>query len=404
MRLTPYTKFHRMMLPKNVSIGSLSAPFKDILFKDNLFVENPEFDNLITDLVPLAIQVDFERQGLPRKTAKMVVEKAMLMDEIDTSISRQIEMKRAIFEGRLQEYMEFHIAGEQIFKFSEGLSDRLMHTSIDVPSGLFNMPYKSILVVHNTQESTQIAVDLINASKAKGLPEELKEKSADRLVLGISRRENNGVPEILISASVWWGSSDRGMQIGLSLGEDPSVNMPQLINESMRDLRKVEPNLQDVSDQNLESFLNLCINSCLYLVSKDADIGDHMSERDRCREKIKDPEASKKEKHLARQAMQVAAQTPYRDVGRNIAQTRFSSSYNEGDGSKQSGHGKLTKKFMVRGHYRNQAHGPAMSLRRLIFVEPFEKGPDAAELISRTYDVQDDPSRYVPDETPGIDI
>ena len=58
---------------------------------------------------------------------------------------------------------------------------------------------------------------------------------------------------------------------------------------------------------------------------------------------------------------------------------------------------KITKKFMVSGHYRLQPHGPGRTQRRLQFIEPFEKGPDAAELMSRTYHVPDQ-DRAMPDE------
>jgi hypothetical protein len=40
----------------------------------------------------------------------------------------------------------------------------------------------------------------------------------------------------------------------------------------------------------------------------------------------------------------------------------------------------LTVRFMVRGHWKRQAYGPARSLRKTIYVAPFLKGPDDAPL------------------------
>lgn len=40
----------------------------------------------------------------------------------------------------------------------------------------------------------------------------------------------------------------------------------------------------------------------------------------------------------------------------------------------------LTKRFVVRGHYRNQAHGPERSERKLIYIRPHWKGPPWAEV------------------------
>lgn len=45
-----------------------------------------------------------------------------------------------------------------------------------------------------------------------------------------------------------------------------------------------------------------------------------------------------------------------------------------------------TKLFLVRGHWRRQAHGPKMLfLRKTIWVEPFWKGPEDARVLLRTY-------------------
>lgn len=43
----------------------------------------------------------------------------------------------------------------------------------------------------------------------------------------------------------------------------------------------------------------------------------------------------------------------------------------------------LTKRFIVRGHWRNQAYGPAHSLRRPTWINPHIKGPDDAPLDQR---------------------
>jgi len=40
---------------------------------------------------------------------------------------------------------------------------------------------------------------------------------------------------------------------------------------------------------------------------------------------------------------------------------------------------KIKTKFIVRGHWRNQAHGPGRSERKRIWIEPFWKGPEGEE-------------------------
>jgi hypothetical protein len=45
----------------------------------------------------------------------------------------------------------------------------------------------------------------------------------------------------------------------------------------------------------------------------------------------------------------------------------------------------LKRRFIVRGHYRNQAHGPGHRDRKLIWIEPFWKGPEEGAKIVHTY-------------------
>ena len=44
-----------------------------------------------------------------------------------------------------------------------------------------------------------------------------------------------------------------------------------------------------------------------------------------------------------------------------------------------------TVRSLVRGHWRNQVHGPRNSLRKWIHVEPFWRGPDGAPVAVRPH-------------------
>ncbi len=59
-------------------------------------------------------------------------------------------------------------------------------------------------------------------------------------------------------------------------------------------------------------------------------------------------------------------------------------------GKKHGGGGSPTVQFLVRGHWRNQAHGPHRSLRKQIRIEAFWKGPEEARLLLRNYKVKED--------------
>ncbi len=51
--------------------------------------------------------------------------------------------------------------------------------------------------------------------------------------------------------------------------------------------------------------------------------------------------------------------------------------------------GKLTVQFLVRGHWKNQAHGPHQSLRKRIWLQPFWKGGEETRILLRNYVIKD---------------
>lgn len=58
-------------------------------------------------------------------------------------------------------------------------------------------------------------------------------------------------------------------------------------------------------------------------------------------------------------------------------------------GKKHSG-GAQAVQFLVRGHWRNQAHGSRLSLRKTIRIQPFWKGNEDARVLLRNYKVKED--------------
>lgn len=62
------------------------------------------------------------------------------------------------------------------------------------------------------------------------------------------------------------------------------------------------------------------------------------------------------------------------------------------------GGGSPTVQFFVRGHWRNQAHGPGRTLRKTIRIEGFWKGPEEGRVLLRNYKVKD----AVQEEAPTV--
>jgi hypothetical protein len=58
-------------------------------------------------------------------------------------------------------------------------------------------------------------------------------------------------------------------------------------------------------------------------------------------------------------------------------------------GKRRGGGGSApTVQFLVRGHWRQQAHGPGRALRKSIWIQPFWKGPEETRVLLRAYKIE----------------
>ncbi len=55
----------------------------------------------------------------------------------------------------------------------------------------------------------------------------------------------------------------------------------------------------------------------------------------------------------------------------------------------RGGGGAPTVQFLVRGHWRQQAHGPGRALRKSIWIQPFWKGPEEARVLLRAHKLEE---------------
>jgi hypothetical protein len=57
---------------------------------------------------------------------------------------------------------------------------------------------------------------------------------------------------------------------------------------------------------------------------------------------------------------------------------------------KHKGGGAPKVQFLVRGHWRQQAHGPGRSLRTPKWIKPFWKGPEEARVLLRAHKIKEE--------------
>lgn len=134
--------------------------------------------------------------------------------------------------------------------------------------------------------------------------------------------------------------------------------------------KKLEQNTNRAHD-----WLRIILGFCLYLTCEDADVEKRrLGPTDAVRARAKKLGGKAGKKLLEQATLPVH----YLRVGyREQQSVELENVAGASDEVK-----KLTKRFVVRGHFRQQAHGPNRTLRKTIFVRSFWKGPPWGELAT----------------------
>ena len=134
-------------------------------------------------------------------------------------------------------------------------------------------------------------------------------------------------------------------------------------------------------------FFRIVLNAILYLGSNDPSVVQHLSPHPKLLARLEAVKSSAKRKE-GKSKIKCSSQLDFAEVGADtipiIVQKPNSSAT---DGTQQSLI-QLAKRFIVRGHWRNQPHGSQLSERKLIWIKPYYKGPEMADLVNRPYVVK----------------
>lgn len=272
-----------------------------------------------------------------------------------------------------------------IFRFEEALTAKLLHTDLSkVDSSFLTSPYESIYLDVPHNEELYIPNNETGLHKVKGFyvlyGHDIDVKGV-RLPDGVGLDDDgvhpylkyNGVPankvvRILAVAGTNENSTNEmdDATFYMTFFLAPGDVLPQ-IKLACEKANKEGPDYQHY----MLKIFSFVLNALLYITNPQADL---------VRTHAKFKKAPKGTSPDTLSHIDVVS------VGNSVRITHdFRKSYREGT------LGKLlisTPLWMVRGHWRNQAHGPERSLRRMQWIEPYSKGSGIVdEMSGRRYDV-----------------
>lgn len=252
---------------------------------------------------------------------------------------------------------KFHKYGQKTFNITRGLTTMLHNTDLNGTYEFLKCPYPSFYL---SLEGCPIWLDVeVDHEPIVGV---YVDSSRDDLTVFLAISKPSAT---FLGSSIWLRASIRKDM-------DPNSKI----------------NLDDFNFGGAERnpSIELAIKAILYMNSENPDIKKGGAERKSIEAKLKKAKEPKNVKKLDRQLRQLSV-NEYMDVGESIRIKKSDMSTQDKVEFKGGFH--YSYRFWTRGHFRNQAYGPGRTLRKMIFVEPFMKGPDQAQVLHKQYKVEE---------------
>lgn len=274
-------------------------------------------------------------------------------------------------------YANFIEAGQKVFRFSGNLAARLADTELNVEADFLIPPFSTCMFTYDDDETRESLSSLLG----RRLP--------------LSHGGKFPAPTVSVIISHFPGGDE----------EEPNLRMVVVAGDERHDYALVKRSLllksgttvedairtdwrdilPDCDDEHEEAhfydegfrFFRTVLNSILYLASANPDISGELRSSD---SGLGDAAGlTRKQRRDLAKKMDRRSELPYVNVGGTLPAR-------DSDGNGMSN--ALASRVEVRGHWRNQAHGPGRSERKLIFIEPHWRGPDMAAAIQKAYHVR----------------
>jgi hypothetical protein len=282
--------------------------------------------------------------------------------------------------------LNFILFGKKTFIFENNLVEHLALTDISTKAKYINLPFESCMSVFNSP------ILLRSYYKISGISdyEEALDYKTPLCVFLTCLPSKEGLRNIIFSCHHANESrSYFSMKRELLVKENWSIiDMIKSDWEDIYNNSGDEESIENYVDEevfynNGMLFFRTVINALLYLSSNDPDIinvlaiDPFINEEEYVR-------LNKKEKAYVKKRLNYNTLLDHSIVGKNVGSiivNKKKQNNNKNDVLNYS----ITKylKFMVRGHWKNQAYGLNLSDRKLIWIKPYMKGNDLGEFIEK---------------------
>ena len=316
----------------------------------------------------------------------------------------QVELSRVVDTLTFEYYavVNFGLAGKKAFSFSNHLTDHLGHTELTVNASLIQLPFTSCLFVFSAPSIIAAAHSALGETgRRKAMAGLLDYSTPISVFLSLlPPRENRPHRELAIlafharSAQRYYLLAKRELLLrdDWSLEAVLQTDWSRIYAGQETDVdRSAEGEYRAPTDEAFYTdglaFYRTILNAILYVSSAEADQHAELSPRAAMHARAAAIASGPKRKRAREEARRWSA-LDYIDVGTSVGPIRVGPDSDKGMTESMGGGSHPKVRFIVRGHWRHQAHGPGRELRRLVWIRPFYKGPEMAALVNKPYLVE----------------
>ena len=276
----------------------------------------------------------------------------------------------------------FKRSGEKVYELAPSLCDRFLATHIKkVPTDLLQMPFQSILLKipkgalvrewNNVGRNTYVSDIYIHEGAHIDDTRMLK-------LFVIYRDRNDEKRWINMNFNIFLSKA--------SVEECVNYSKDVIIRYFDEGIYKREGvDIEKPTEQDLKMLgdvFSFVMKSLLYIVGAEADIV-YEDKSAPLFQKLQRVKSGGKRKEIERRIARAGSPRYY--VGSRIVLSRGEKAIYDGI---KAGNWTLSYRLCVQGHYKAQPYGEGHKLRKIIFIKPYEKGPELADIINKDHYVK----------------
>lgn len=296
--------------------------------------------------------------------------------------------------------VNFALAGKKTFHFSDNLSEHLANTEINLKAGLVELPFPTCLFTFTSRAVINAMHNIRGDAGRWSANTNGLDYSAPISAFLTMHPAGANLPGRKLLMVAWHArpptKSYLMLKRELYLGEDWTLEQAlrtdweKLTPDDLGIAMHVNVDNGTIGDQDDDTFYTdglafyrIILNAVLYLSSDQAELVAKKSPHAEIDAKAKGMVSESKRRKTLQTAGRYS-ELDYEEVGSSVGAIVIQQGTTE-NATLGVGGSKPIVRFMVRGHWRQQAHGPGKQERKLIWIRPHNKGPDLATLINKPY-------------------